>query len=100
MQGLAKGLGITGRLLSPTFIIVRRYDVPDTLLYLYHMDAYRMKSESDVEGVGFTEMLAHPQALVIVEWPERLGRLLPKHRLDIHFETLADDDHHIDIQNI
>ena len=95
VQGLAKGLGITSRLLSPTFIIVRRYDIPTTSQQLYHMDLYRMMSASDIEGVGFSEILTDPNAIVVIEWPERLGKLLPEKRVDIRFFVLPNEHHEI-----
>lgn len=94
-QGVAKGLGITSRLLSPTFIIVRRYIVSNSSLILYHMDLYRIQGNADIEGLGFSDMLTDPDALVVIEWPERLGSLLPQRRLDIHFSTERNGYHTI-----
>ena len=96
-QGLAKGLGITSRLPSPTFIIVRRYGIPNTSNVLYHMDLYRVQGTSEVEGLGFAEMRTDPAAYIIVEWPERLGNMLPDKRIDIRFEVLKDDTHKIEL---
>ena len=93
-QGLAKGIGITNRLLSPTFIIVRRYDIPRTSKILYHMDLYRMTGSLDVAGLGVSEMLTDPNALVVIEWPERLGALLPANRIDARFSTTEEEDAH------
>lgn len=94
-QGFARGLGITSRLLSPTFIIVRRYQIPHKNGFLYHLDLYRMKEPKDVSSVGFEEMVADPNSVVVIEWPERLGTLLPEKRLDIHFGVLPNGDHEI-----
>lgn len=93
VQGLSKGLGIPSRLLSPTFIIVRRYTVTKRFKYLYHLDLYRISQPSDVLSLGFTDMYGSEDSLVVVEWPERLGDLLPKKRLDIRF-TVRDDGAH------
>lgn len=93
VQGVAKGLGISARLLSPTFIIVRHYQIPDNPFRMYHLDLYRINHEEDAVAVGFPDMIADPHAIVIVEWPERLGRLLPEKRVDIRFESL-DNGHH------
>lgn len=97
VQGLARGMGITARLLSPTFIIVRRYDIPQQNGMLYHLDLYRMKSEREVEGVGFSDMLADPSGRIVIEWPERLGALLPVRRLDLKFAALDNGTHEIRI---
>ena len=95
-QGFAKGLGITRRLLSPTFIIVRRYDLPENSL-LYHVDLYRLNSTDEMEKLGLSEMFAGPDAFVVIEWAERLGDLLPEDRIDIHFSVLDDGKHKITI---
>lgn len=95
VQGLAKGLGITSRLLSPTFIIVRCHDIPKTTGVLYHLDLYRIVSSENVAGVGFTDMIREPESLVVIEWPERLGALLPEKRMDIRFSVLPDGSHKI-----
>lgn len=99
VQGLAKSMGITSRLLSPTFIIVRRYDIPKTSRILYHLDLYRMQTEKDIDGLGFLEMVTDNHALVVVEWPERLGALLPKKRTDLYFAVLPNGNHEITIHH-
>ena len=95
VQGLARGLGIQSRLLSPTFIIVRRYHIPKKNGHLYHIDLYRVKGKEDINALGFAEMIAEPESLVVIEWPERLGELLPEKRIDIRFTVLPDGNHKI-----
>lgn len=95
VQGFARGVGITRRLLSPTFIIVRRYDISKKSMMLYHLDLYRMNGEKDVEGLGFEEMIADPNAIIVIEWPERLGSHMPTKRIDIHFSVEKDSTHRI-----
>lgn len=90
-QGFAKALGVTTRLLSPTFIIVRRYPIPKQTGFLYHIDLYRMEGEKDLLGLGLQEILADPDSIVLVEWAEKMGDLLPKHRIDVYFEVLEDE---------
>ena len=92
-QGFARGLGITTRLLSPTFIIVRRYEIPHTAYWFYHLDLYRIEHEKELETLGIREILQNPSAIVAIEWTEKLGNLLPKHRLDIEFLVLPDGRH-------
>jgi tRNA threonylcarbamoyladenosine biosynthesis protein TsaE len=96
VQGFAKGLGITSRLLSPTFIIVRRYIIPVSGHFLYHVDLYRTKTRYDIENLGISEMLADRDAFVLIEWAEKLkGDLLPRDRTDIHFTVNGDESHTI-----
>lgn len=91
-QGFARGLGVTVRLLSPTFIIVRRYDLPKHNFF-YHVDLYRLTSIAQMDGLGISEIFADPRAFIVVEWAEKLGKLLPVHRTDISFETMEDGRH-------
>ena len=90
VQGLARGLGIDSRLLSPTFVIVRHYQIPGDLSFVYHLDLYRIKGAESAHAVGFTDMIHEPRAVVIVEWPERLEEALPERRIDIHFDIQND----------
>jgi tRNA threonylcarbamoyladenosine biosynthesis protein TsaE len=94
-QGFARGLGIGHRLLSPTFIIVRRYQIPATGSLLYHVDLYRTKTSYDIENLGFLEILENPRSYVLIEWAEKLESLAPVSRIDIHFATNPDDSHTI-----
>jgi tRNA threonylcarbamoyladenosine biosynthesis protein TsaE len=95
VQGLAKGLGIEHRLLSPTFIIVRRYSIGKTFQYLYHIDLYRIDEQKGLEGLGLSEILSEQQSVVVIEWAEKLGDLLPKRRTDITFFRVSDNSHSI-----
>lgn len=98
VQGLARGLGIPDRLISPTFVIVRRYKIPSVLGYLYHIDAYRLTGEEKDDSFGFQDILREPNSVVVVEWPERLREGLPQKRQDLYFTTLADGRHMIHIK--
>lgn len=97
-SGFAKGLGIASRLLSPTFIIVRRYQVPNTSGFLYHLDLYRVGGEKDLQGLGISEILADTGSYVLIEWAEKMEKLLPKECLDVHFRVLQDGTHEITIR--
>lgn len=90
-QGFAKGVGIAARLLSPTFIIVRRYEIPHVHRQLYHIDLYRVHESPKMNDLGLSEIFSDPTALVILEWAERLGTELPKKRIDITFHHREGD---------
>lgn len=89
VQGLAKGLGIKKRIISPTFIIVRRYRTG--IRNFYHIDLYRVETQQDVERLGIEETLSDPQAIVAIEWAGKMGELLPKKRIDIHFKFIDEN---------
>jgi tRNA threonylcarbamoyladenosine biosynthesis protein TsaE len=98
-QGFARGLGITSRLLSPTFIIVRRYQIPKKDFYLYHVDLYRLHMVTELAGIGLPEIFSDLASYTVIEWAERLGGLLPDDRIDIHFGVTGDDTHSITIKS-
>lgn len=97
-QGLAKGCGIQTRLLSPTFIIVRRYEIPNTSGYLYHLDLYRLQTEQQLLDIGLEEILHDEQSCVVIEWAEKLGSLLPTPRIEMKFTLMEDGSHVIDTE--
>lgn len=84
-RGFAQSLGIPTRLLSPSFIIVRRYNIPASKGHFYHTDLYRIHSAHYVKEFGFTELFSESYSVHIIEWADRFGKELPKHRYDIHF---------------
>lgn len=100
VQGLAKTLGITSRLLSPTFFIVRRYSIPHSVGFFYHIDLYRIMGEKELMELGLSEIFADPDSIVFIEWAEKLGSLLPKRRIEIRFSILSDDTHRITIKKL
>jgi len=70
---------------SPTFTLVQAY--PGGRLPVHHMDLYRLTDPRELEEVGLADALI--DGAVVVEWPERAGRLLPRDRLDIAFAIVA-----------
>ena len=96
VQGMAKGLGIKKRIISPTFIIVRRYELSRNAFY--HIDLYRVESEDDIKGLGLPEILQEKNAIVAIEWPEKLGKFMPKNYWSLHFDNLGEDKRSITIE--
>ena len=87
VQGLARALGITRPVTSPTFTLVGEY--PGGRLPLIHMDLYRLRSPDDLLVIGFPEYLER-NALVAIEWPDRAGDLLPPETIRVTI-TLTPD---------
>lgn len=89
IQGLAKGLGIQNKIISPTFIIMRTYEInPKTF---YHVDLYRIKDEKDITELGLIELMQDTQNIFAIEWPEKIEKILPKKRIDIFFEYIDEN---------
>jgi len=83
VQGLALGLEIKQRIISPTFIIVRSHKLG--VRSFYHIDLYRIKSEKDLQSLGIEEIINDKNNIVVVEWAEKLKKMLPEKRIDINF---------------
>ena len=93
VQGLAKGLGIKQKIISPTFIIVRKYELGDR--NFYHIDLYRIGNEEDVLGLGLEDILSDRSNIIAIEWPEKIEKFLPKKRVNLFFKYLEEDKRRI-----
>jgi len=97
IQGLAKGLGIKKRILSPTFVFIRPYSLSPQGTF-YHVDLYRLNEVSEATGLGLEEIFADPEAITVIEWAERIKPILPQKRREIFFEYLGDNQRRIKIK--
>lgn len=86
-QGLAKGLGIDGRVTSPTFTLANTYD---GRLVLNHLDVYRLDDPSETLDLDLPEMLE--SGLTVIEWGEQIDAVLPAERLEIEIRWPDDGD--------
>jgi len=86
-QGLLAGFGIKKKITSPTFVIMKSYKLQAKSYKLaYHLDCYRIKKPSELGILGIKEILANPENVVLIEWPERIKKILPKNTVWINFE--------------
>ncbi len=87
LQGFAKGLGVKERVLSPTFVIFKKFKIQDSFFNLfYHIDCYRLKNSKDLLSLGFEEFYSNPQNIIAIEWAEIIEEILPKNKISIRFE--------------
>ena len=113
-QGFAKALGIKHRMLSPTFLIFRKYDIKKNLQssrpegrgspgaaifsagggsafggnfqFFYHVDLYRIHSAEELSILGFKKILHSPFNILLIEWAEKIKKILPKDTIWVQFE--------------
>lgn len=97
VQGLAQGLGIKGRIISPTFVFIRSYTFTPKPFALYHVDLYRIDKIEDARGLGLEELMAEKEAIVVIEWAEKIKSILPKKRIDVYFEYVSKNQRKINI---
>ncbi len=81
IQGFAKGLGIKDKITSPTFVIMKKYN------FLYHIDCYRIK-DKDLLELDFNEIISNNCNFIVIEWAERVKKILPKNTLWLKFEYI------------
>jgi len=77
VQGLATALGIHEVPRSPTFALVKTYNIPGTEYRLCHLDCYRLENRDDLRALDVPALFADPNNLIIVEWADRIGHALP-----------------------
>jgi len=85
-QAVAKLLGIKRKVNSPTFVIIKNYELKITnYKKLIHIDAYRLKNEKELLHLGWEEIIANPGHLIFIEWPENVIKAMPKkhHKVSI-----------------
>jgi tRNA threonylcarbamoyladenosine biosynthesis protein TsaE len=96
-QGLLKGLGAKGPYTSPTFVVMKQYK-PKTqeskLENIFHIDAYRIKAQ-DIIDLGWEEIVESKKNIAIVEWAEKIRKIIPKNAIWLRFEHLKDDEREI-----
>ena len=91
-RGVARGLGITGAVPSPSFTILNAYDEGSTPLY--HFDWYRIEEAQEIYDMGMDEQLGG-DGIALIEWSERARECLPEKLLEITIHTLDDETREI-----
>lgn len=94
VQALARVLGAKGHLRSPTFSLVRSYDLRSStynLRKLVHVDAYRIEDERDVLPLGLEELLFEPGTVMAIEWSERVSSFIRVSKAPVLSVTIEPD---------
>ena len=100
-KGIAAGLDIDpAEVSSPTFTIINQYDGQhDGRMRLYHLDLYRIEGEMDeLRELGLEEILNEPNAVTVIEWPERLGAFRIQAAYEVTIRDLGGDARSIQIR--
>ena len=86
-QGFARGLGIKEKILSPTFIILKKFPIQNSWFeHLYHIDCYRISNFKEILKLGFQKILSNPKNIIIIEWVEKIRKELPRDAPILRFE--------------
>ena len=92
-QGIAEELGITETVNSPTFLIMKKYNS------LYHFDCYRISDCQEILDLGWEEIISGENKIIVIEWPEKIEKILPKERLDVKFEFVNENTRKISFKD-
>lgn len=99
VQGLAKGLGIRRKVISPTFVFMRSYPfvLKKNPLTFYHIDLYRGQDSRDFKNLGLDEIFSE-DGIVVLEWAEKIKDVLPKKRIDVAIVATGEKTRKISIK--
>lgn len=85
-------LGVLETVISPTFVLVREYPISKAeYAVAYHIDVYRLAQAEEIFDLGLSEILQNPQAIVFIEWADRIKDQLPSDALWLSFEHGKDE---------
>ena len=92
VKGFAKGLGIKDKITSPTFILMKVYNFKGKIeggpKFLFHFDCYRLKDHKDMALLGAKEFMADPRNIVLIEWSDRIEKILPTRYIKVHIDHI------------
>lgn len=94
VKGFARALGIKTKIKSPTFVLMKKYAIHESTAllrhrakqWLYHIDCYRVRDRRDLTTLGLNLIFKSSENIVIVEWPERVRKILPKKIIRVHID--------------
>lgn len=105
LQGFAKGLGIKEKILSPTFVICKKFKIPSVVKstlsrkfhdgHFFHFDCYRINKPEEILELGLKEIISDPKNIVAIEWPEKIKKVLPEDAIIVKF-TCPDPRRRVD----
>lgn len=94
VQGFLRAAGVKKRITSPTFILMRKFQIPirrpaDKVRIFktaYHIDCYRIQEPEELSVLGLRGIFQNPKNIVLIEWAERIKKLLPKNAVWLKFK--------------
>lgn len=96
-KSLAKELGVKEIVTSPTFTIMNEYE---GVVPIYHFDMYRIETLSEIEELGFNDIINSGEGICIIEWPECCIEILPSDCIKIKISTLETNKRKFEVEGI
>ena len=98
-QELAKLLDIKDKVVSPTFVLIKIYKLKSTNYKRFiHIDAYRLEKPEELLKLGWPDLIKDPKNLILVEWADKIKKILPKKTIFICFSHLGINKRKIEIK--
>jgi len=96
MKYLAESFGIEETIKSPTFVIMKFFNLSflQSFNKLIHIDAYRIEKEEEMINLGWQEIISDSKNLICIEWPDRIAGIMPKHIM-VTFEHVRENERKI-----
>jgi tRNA threonylcarbamoyladenosine biosynthesis protein TsaE len=100
LQGFARGLGIKDKILSPTFVILKRFSIKNEKNYnnFYHIDCYRIQNPKEMFILGFKEILSNPKNIIAIEWSKNIESVLHKKFISLQFDLFKKEERKITLR--
>lgn len=101
IKGLAKGLGIKNAVTSPTFLMIKKYEIKRggcAARSFYHIDCYRADNVQKLQFLGIEDILKEKSAITAIEWPEKIKDYIPERAITIKFEWVSENERKICIK--
>jgi tRNA threonylcarbamoyladenosine biosynthesis protein TsaE len=95
VQGLVRGLGVTGRATSPTFVLVNEYR---GRLPVHHVDAYRTGSLTELIDLGLLDLMGG-DGVTLIEWADKAEPLLPARTVRVRIEGVGDEPRAVTLED-
>jgi tRNA threonylcarbamoyladenosine biosynthesis protein TsaE len=104
IQGLARGLGIKEKITSPTFIIIKRYNLSidrqiSKFKTFYHLDCYRIEKTKELLNLDFKKIIKDPQNIIVIEWADKFKKIIPQETIWIKLRFINNKTREIIIKD-
>jgi len=98
VKGIAQGLGVIEVVNSPTFVLMKVYGCNNkSIKHLVHVDAYRLGKASELLDIGLGDYLGNKETVVLIEWGDKVKKILPAKTIRFILKHLSPDSRQIDV---